>query len=135
MDQVKRNAPYGNPIFLAVLSSTVFKDSTSIGFELKDLFYSSVEGLDDEVEIPPTMMAFIATCVSLLLRPRCPCLIYSQVHVAIEEWVSGAQVTKTFAAKVITAIYDKHMTTLYGIAERKLGAYHKLMLKLYMDAA
>jgi hypothetical protein len=63
LHQVKRDNPYGHPIFVAVMSDVFFKDPINIAKKYDDCFYSSLPGAEDELEISPQMLAFVATVV------------------------------------------------------------------------
>jgi hypothetical protein len=58
----------------------------------------------------------------------------SQVHLVIYGWETGTNQRNSFSASFVTAIYNKHMTLLGTLIDRKLGAYHKLMAGLFASA-
>ena len=58
----------------------------------------------------------------------------SQVHVVIQGYETGAKHEKSFSASYVTSIYNKHMTLLGMLIDRKLGAYHRLMAGLFQSA-
>ena len=86
MSQAQRHKPYGNPIFAAILSDTVFKCSKAISYKLKEQFFSSLKGAEDEREVPPPMLSFLGTAVCFVSAlVSCLTWSYFQVHVSIEE--------------------------------------------------
>jgi hypothetical protein len=73
--QRQQNKPYGNGVFQAILTDTIFKGDDSIADKLREMFCSSLAALEDELEIPEPMMAFIATGVYPSLALIDPLLI------------------------------------------------------------
>jgi hypothetical protein len=61
--QRQHTKPYSHGIFLAILADTIFKGDNSTAYKLRDQFFSSLEDLEDELEIPKPMLAYIATGV------------------------------------------------------------------------
>jgi hypothetical protein len=61
--QRQHTKPYSHSVFLAILTDTVFKGDNSTAYKLRDRFSSSLEDLEDELEIPKPMLAYIATGV------------------------------------------------------------------------
>ncbi|KAI0087259.1 hypothetical protein BDY19DRAFT_856837, partial [Irpex rosettiformis] len=60
-------------------------------------------------------------------------LAATAVHAALLDCrASGAQPTE-FIADQFCSVYDTHVNVLVGIEERRPGAYHRLMEKLYRD--
>lgn len=58
----------------------------------------------------------------------------SQVHVSIEEWLTGVFVKRKFTAELVGDIYGDHMSDLEKFAKRKLQNYHKTMADIYHAA-
>jgi len=134
--QLEQDKPYGNGVFQAVLADSIFKGNNSIAYKIRDRFCSSLEELEDELEIPKPMLAFIATGVYLFSTSMIRLLISSmrQLHVVIAEWETGTQQSRNFTAATLAAIYKKHLSILDKFAQRKPKAYHKAMAALFTAA-
>lgn len=61
--QRQHTKPYSHGVFLAILADTIFKGDNSTAYKIRDQFFSSLENLEDELEIPKPMLAYIATGV------------------------------------------------------------------------
>ena len=59
---LRRDKPYNNSVIHTALQEAFFKDTKSIGMTLHDRYISSIED-DDEVELPASMLALVATGV------------------------------------------------------------------------
>ncbi|KAI0088471.1 hypothetical protein BDY19DRAFT_947771 [Irpex rosettiformis] len=56
-----------------------------------------------------------------------------QVHAALLDCRAASSQPTDFISDQFCGIYETHMSILAGIKERRPGAYHRLMGKLYRD--
>jgi hypothetical protein len=112
----------------------IFKGENSLAFRLKDEFFSSIDESND-LEVPAPLLSLLATGVCHSSAPHSATNIVNlQVHLVIQGWETGTWHSKSLSASSVTAIYNKHMSLLGTLIDRKLGSYHRLMASLFASA-
>lgn len=115
-----------------------FTRTTSIRVRHRNAFKPPVldlmDGADSKVEIPPLMLALVATAV----RPYSSQVtrnIYFRlkVYAAIAEFLTDESMKPDFSASVYTDAYHRHVATLKDIKNRNAQAYHALTATLFNE--
>ncbi|KAJ3002419.1 hypothetical protein NUW54_g5857 [Trametes sanguinea] len=117
--RLEKKSPYEHPIFIEVIASCFFRGPDSIASKWASMFSSSHPDLPDELEVPPPMVALVATAV----------------HNALSEWRTGVHRSIPFHGAVHEEQYRGHLDILEGIKSRSLRAYHAMMHRLYTAAS
>ena len=94
-------------------------------------FTSCIPEAPDELEIPPSMMAWASTVVSILSWIDFAGVTRIKVH-AILEQATGQ--TNKFGEKY-EGIFRRHVVVLEALRSQKPVIYHKFAHEIYMDAS
>ncbi|EPQ49763.1 hypothetical protein GLOTRDRAFT_134644 [Gloeophyllum trabeum ATCC 11539] len=117
-DRVNYKLPWRQHAIAAVIRQVFFTGKNNFVNSHPCLFCTTIEGLDDQPEVPAGMVALVCTAI----------------HACIAEWSTGKHVEEEFSGSEWAGTYRIHKMMLDHVREKEPLFFHETMHYIYKQA-